>query len=200
MVSVDDLVRRSKEGTVRPDELAEVAAILAADAGGESTYSLLYVLARSSATRYEDLVVSFLNYRKDTMVARLALQTLTSFWGYADRYTAELERFLDGVAWDAMGEVRQIAISASGRYLAIAEHCGLFGRLIAMAEREPVTATGGDDDEDDAVYDSEVERRVVLEALADALGEPARTAVKDPDGLRDRARRRYATACGPGHR
>lgn len=60
-----DLIRRSKEGAVPAPELRKVADILAAGPGGNHTYQLLYVLARSGAREYRDLVAGFLGYRDD---------------------------------------------------------------------------------------------------------------------------------------
>jgi hypothetical protein len=51
-----DLIQRSKDGAVSNAKLREVAYILAANQGGRGTYELLYVLARSEARSYEDLV------------------------------------------------------------------------------------------------------------------------------------------------
>ena len=55
-----DLIRRSKQGAVSALELRKVADLLAAGPGGNDTYQLLYVLARSGAREYEDLVAGFL--------------------------------------------------------------------------------------------------------------------------------------------
>lgn len=174
-----DLVRRSKEGTVTPAELAEVAALLSAGAGGQDTYDLLYVIGRSGVTSHEPLVASFLDYQDDPMVARVALQTLTSFWNLTSRYTAELERFLDGVEWDDFGDVRGIAISATGAYLAGTEDCGLLARLLRLA---------GPDNP------GKVERKIAVEALAEALGDPLTGSI-DAGAVLERAQRRHAAAC-----
>jgi hypothetical protein len=179
-MKIGDLVRRSKEGAVTPAELAEVAALLAAGVGGEDTYQMLYVIARSGATSYEPLVASFLDHRDDPMVARLALQTLTSFWNLADRYAGELKRFLDGVDWDEDGDVRDVAISATGAYLATTEDCELLAELLRLGAAENT---------------DKVQRRIAVEALAEALGGAVGAPV-DTSSVRERARRRYEAACG----
>jgi hypothetical protein len=178
-MKVKDLVNRSKEGTVTPVELAEVAALLSAGVGGENTYQLLYVLGRSGATSYEPLVASFLDHRDNPMVARLALQTLTSFWSLGDRYTADLERFLDGADWDEFGEVRGIAISATGGYLATNVNCGLLDRLLRLAA---------------PTHPESQERRIAVRALATALGDPLNAPV-DAGAVLERARQRYEAEC-----
>jgi len=97
-----DLIRRSKEGAVPALELRKVAGILAAGPGGNDTYQLLYVLVRSGAREYEDLVAGLLGYQDDPMVARLALQALRTVWGLAGRYDDTLARFLQGVDRDRL--------------------------------------------------------------------------------------------------
>lgn len=116
IVKLVDVVRRAKEGTVTEREIAAAARMLP-DERGPRAYAWLYVIARSSATQYEQLVASYLDHEEDPMPARLALQTLCTFWGFADRYVDQLERFPGDVEWDHFGDVRLIAISASGEYL-----------------------------------------------------------------------------------
>jgi hypothetical protein len=146
---------RAKDGNVSPGELGKVAGILAGDRGGPETYRLLYVLGRSRAYAYEELVARFLEYREDPMVARLALQILCSFWGRTDRYRDAVERFLDGVDWDYLRDVREIAISAAGSFLAGHRDCGLLARLLRLS---------------DPAHDHELERRFATEAIARAIG------------------------------
>lgn len=163
----DDLVTRAKEGRVASAEVAEVVKILTARRGGADTYDLLYVIGRSGVVSEEALVAGFLEYREDPMVARLALQTLCTFWGQTQRYLGEVERFLDGVEWDVMGDVREVAISAAGDHLGEHRHCGLLTRLLALAD--PASA-------------SAVERRIAVEALAHAVGEPLVSAINADKG------------------
>lgn len=174
-MKIGDLVQRSKENAVTPAELADVAALLAAGSGGEDTYQLLYVIARSGATQYEPLVASFLEHRDDPMIARLALQTLTRFWNLTDRYAADLKRFLSGVDWDEDEDIRGIAISASGDYLADTEDRELLAELLRL---------GAPDNPD------KLQRRFATEALAAALGAPLGAPV-DHDAVREQAQRRY---------
>jgi hypothetical protein len=94
-----------------------VASLLARDAPRSDLYRLLYVLARSKATQYEPLVAGFLGHREDPDVARLALQTLCTFWGLTERYKGQVHAFLEGVEWDYFGDVRQVAMAAAGEYL-----------------------------------------------------------------------------------
>jgi hypothetical protein len=156
-LNLDDLVRRSKEGTVTSKEIDRVVKILSADEGGDGTYRLLYVIGRSVALSHEKLVASFLEYRKEPFVARLALQILCSFWDLTDRYVDQVERFLKGVEWDDEGDVRQIAITSAGEFLRDRRHCELLKTLLVLGSPENENA---------------LERRIAVEAIARALGEP----------------------------
>ncbi|GGP49433.1 hypothetical protein [Saccharothrix coeruleofusca] len=133
------------------------------DERGQRAYDWLYVIARASATQYEQLVASYLDHEEDPMLARLALQTLCTFWGFADRYTDQLERFLGEVEWDHLGDVRLIAISASGEYLRENVHSGLLRRLLELADHNG---------------DSTMQPRFALEAVARALDDPTLAEVK----------------------
>lgn len=154
-MDLDELVDRAKQGLVRRSELAEVAAQLRYTEDETRAYRLLYVLARSTATEHEELVASFLS-AGDPELARLALQTLCTFWGRTESYVDFVRAFLAGVSWDS-GDVRQIAISVAGEHLRTHTDTGMLARLLELAYQE---------------NHDEVERRVALEALATALGDP----------------------------
>ncbi|KJK49699.1 hypothetical protein UK23_13225 [Lentzea aerocolonigenes] len=109
---MEQLVLRAKEGTLSAAEVDAVAARLTSEPLDEDTYSLLYVIARTRATRHRRIVESFLDCSEDPMLARLAVQTLCTFWGEADRYRDVLDRFIAGVEWDEDGDVRDVALSA----------------------------------------------------------------------------------------
>ncbi|MBM7496986.1 hypothetical protein [Oerskovia paurometabola] len=53
----------------------------------------------------------------DPMLSRLALQILGDYWGLSSDLLPELRRFLTGVDWDVEGDVRDVAISITGRHL-----------------------------------------------------------------------------------
>jgi hypothetical protein len=157
MPELPDLVRRSKEGAVLDREIDRVAEILAADEGGSDTYQLLYVIARSDVRAHEELVARFLDYREDPMVARLALQTLCTFWGLAGRYREQIERFIKGVDWDIIGDVRQVAMTAAGKFLREYRNHALLQELLRLT---------------DPANTDKLERRIAIEAIAYALGDP----------------------------
>jgi hypothetical protein len=153
---LDELVGRAKQGLVRKQEIADVARELAATEDESRAYDLLYVIGRSSATEHEELVAGFLR-AGDPELAKLALQTLCTFWGLTESYLDSVRTFLDGVSWDPSGDVRLIASSAAGEYLRDHADTGLLARLVELAQ------PGNDDP---------VQRRTALEALARALGDP----------------------------
>lgn len=185
--NLDDLVYRAKEGRVTKAEVAEVARLLPVTKDGERAYKLLYVIARTSATEYERLVASYLDYEQNPMLARLALQTLCRFWNFTDRYVDQLERFLGDVEWDFMGDVRLIAISASGEYLRDNVHCGLLRRLLEISEQS----------------DSTAQLMNAIESIARALGDPMQEVLSAGGvgwegwsaAVRERGRARLAAEC-----
>jgi len=155
-MDLEDLVDRAKQGLVRPSEITEVAAALTSlPDDSEDGYSLLYVLGRSEATQYEELVAGFLR-SGDPNLARLALQILCMFWDLTESYVDDLRAFLDGVEWDDDGWVQQIAVSAAGQYLRTHTDTAMLARLLELAEPD----------------NDVLERRWALEALAVALGDP----------------------------
>ncbi|TDD58167.1 hypothetical protein E1263_20265 [Kribbella antibiotica] len=154
---VQQLVARAKDGSLSTADVDEVVQRLKSEAPGESTYRLLYVVGRTGATRHESLVASFLDCQEDPMLARLALQTLCTFWGKSDQYLSDLRRFVAGVDWDTDGDVQQVALSAAGEYLRHNRDRTLFQSVFNACTK----ALGG-----------EVDQRVALAALARALGTP----------------------------
>ncbi|MFT7840719.1 hypothetical protein Q5530_31655 [Saccharothrix sp. BKS2] len=169
-IDLDELVERAKEGTVGKQEIAEVVRELASTEDESRAYRLLYVVGRSSATEHEDLVAGFLR-GDDAELAKLALQTLCTFWGLTESYLDFVRAFLDGVSWDYSGDVQLIAASAAGEHLRDHTDTGLLARLVELAYPE---------------NDNPVLRRVALEALARGLGDPDRETLRaggeDRDG------------------
>ena len=186
---VDDLVARAKEGLVTKAEISEVARLLEDRVDDEHAYRLLYVIGRSRATEHEELVAGFLDEEEQPSVAALALQVLCSFWNLTDRYAEQVRCFVEGVDWDFLGEVRLIAISAAGEYLAVRPHCPILRGLLALCVA---------DDE------SQTERRVALEAVARALGDPVGETLRAGGARREawaqdvlaRGQARLALECG----
>lgn len=124
------------------------------------TYRCLYIIVRSEAREYEDLVAEFLDFDEDPQVAALALSGLCTHWQLGVRYRDYIQRYLRGVSWDIFDEVRMAAISASGEYLRSRRDCSMLRNLLANTE----------------AGDSDI-ARFAVEAVARALGEPHKRAV-----------------------
>jgi hypothetical protein len=124
-----------KWGAPRPGVVEQVARELAAqDYGPSEQYTALHIVARTCDPRFEGLVASFLESPDNPMLSRLALQALCLWLEKTDSYIADVERFVDGVAWD-FGDVRSMALEVAGSYLQ-AHRSGLLFRLIGIAESE----------------------------------------------------------------
>lgn len=168
-LDVPNLVSRAKAGTITDRELSTVADRLA-DNPESDVYELLYVLTRSGVRSYEGIVARFLDYRSDPMVARLALQSLCTFWGLTERYIDTVREFLRGVDWDVFGEVRQVAITAAGEFLSEHRRDDLLRELLRLSGVE---------------NSDTIERRIAVEALARSLGEPLAETINADKGSID---------------
>ena len=124
------------------------------------------------------------------MVARVALQILCRFWDLTDKYRDIVARFLKGVNWDYDGDVRQIAITATGEFLAANRDCILLDQLLRLS---------------DPANDWESERRIAIEAIARAVGLSLKEAL-NPDlssatrdewsnSIRARGQKRFTSEC-----
>ncbi|WP_152990577.1 hypothetical protein [Sphaerimonospora mesophila] len=185
--NLNDLVMRAKEGRVARSEIRIIADFLERNPQSPDAYKLLYVISRMGDRSYENLIAKFLSYSADPDLARLSLQTLCVFWRLSDRYLSEIERFLEGVDWDWMGGVRQIAITAAGEHLRDNVNCKFLAVLLRISSRD---------------HSSELETRIAVEALARALGgleNPLPSEGEDWEkwaaGIVDRAKRRFEKEC-----
>lgn len=117
-MNYDELLQRAKWGAgLTREELNHVASQLTSQSPKANRYTLLHILGAGGDEQYRQLIESFLNYKDDTMLAKLALQILCGFWGDTDRYRDYVLKFLKGVEWDDDDDCRLIAISAAGEYL-----------------------------------------------------------------------------------
>src|SRR4051794_1894343 len=102
----DELLAKSKVGTLSKQEANAIAAELAADPRAPRAYTLLHALGYSGHREARSLVEQFLSYSTNPMLARLALQTVCRYWGEARRYRVALLNALRGFDWDEDDEVR----------------------------------------------------------------------------------------------
>ena len=107
-MNTKELVEKATNGTITKSEIKEAHEALVEKTGDE--YDLLLVLGRSEAKQYKELVEKYLKATHDPMLARLSLQVLCRYWGLADEYQDELERFIAWEDWDEEEDVRLMAI------------------------------------------------------------------------------------------
>jgi hypothetical protein len=115
-MNMQELISKATHGQLTQHELAAVVTSL--DDDTEDTYTALLVIGRAGATQYRPVVERYLHSPNDPMLARLAVQILCSYWGLAVEYRDALERFVRKVTWDDEEDVRLMAISCMGYYLA----------------------------------------------------------------------------------
>lgn len=182
------LREEAEEGTIKPEDLRQVAQRLSRADVEEDRYTMLQIVGEAGDKQYRALVERFLESPDDPMLARLALEILAHYWGEADRYLDHIRRFLRGVDWDDEDDVRQMALFQAGDYLAKNSDRELLELIIAsVVDRSQ----------------NDVMRRAAYLALGRALGLewnalPSASRVFEIDAelqstdLLDRARRRLA--------
>ncbi len=138
MTDFEELLTRAKWSTLTTVEVDTVATALAAEPPRTDRYFLIYTLGKAKATQYRALVERFLESPEDPMLARIALQTLTDFWGMADAYQDQLLRFIQGVSWDDEEDVRPIAISNAGWFLHDHSSARLLRALLQLFDNRSV--------------------------------------------------------------
>lgn len=153
------LLERAKQGKLSRQEIDEVAAELQKENPSVDSYTLLHILGRSGATSYSWLIEKFLNQEDDPFLARLALQSLCTYWGMTISYLDVVARFVDGVSWDSSSDCQRAALSIAGEYLRNNTDKNLLQKLLEILE---------DEDEDRLV------REVAFSAIARAMGKAYR--------------------------
>lgn len=167
-----DLLERAKWGSVPASTVAELANALKQGAVPvDQRYSVLHIVARAGGPQYETLISKFLDSESDPMLARLALQALCDWLELTERYRDRLVEFSQWVPWDHSDDVRQMAVSLAGKYLAGVDDQELLEILVATAENPAEMA---------------ITRDEAIRALARSLGEtpdthPPATQIQDPD-------------------
>jgi hypothetical protein len=129
-MNTNELIRKASNGTITPQEVANVANALESGTGDE--YRCLLILGRANAVRYRQLVERYLDRRDDPMLARLSLQVLCRYWGLASDYSEVLQKFIQKVDWDSEDDVRIMAISCCESIVAQKEHVDLLRLLYTI--------------------------------------------------------------------
>ena len=102
------LIEKATKGTITKAEIKKVYDALVGQTGDE--YDLLFVLGKSEAIEYKEVVERYLKTTHDPMLVKLSLQVLCRYWGLADEYQYELEKFIAWEDWDKEEDVRLMAI------------------------------------------------------------------------------------------
>lgn len=118
MTEFGEMLGRAKSGTLSARELdVAVQAISECRTSQGDLYTALHVVGLAGSPAQAEVVRKYLRMPADPMLSRLALQILGDYWGLSSDLLPELRRFLTGVDWDVEGDVRDVAISITGRHL-----------------------------------------------------------------------------------
>ncbi|MFF5971386.1 hypothetical protein ACFY7C_07630 [Streptomyces sp. NPDC012769] len=183
------MLSKAKSGALSTRELdVAVEAITRGRANQGDLYTALHVVGLAGSPAQAPAVRQYLRNPSDPMLSRLALQVLGDYWGMSSELLPELRSFLAGVDWDADGDVRDIAISITGRHLRKARGPADLAQILMNIA------------DDDSEFD--LAREAALRALATGLGdsllETSSPAVRVHIGSAQavnvlaRARKRYA--------
>src|SRR5579872_3646112 len=114
--SLEDLVEEARWGKLTQNELDYVVQRIksidpdtASNDEGWDLVSLIYILGRSGADQYRQLVEKFLHFRSNEMVCAKALQTLFDYWQFTEEYLDDVKLYIRGVEWDWTDDVRTMA-------------------------------------------------------------------------------------------
>lgn len=118
--SIGNLFERAKWGPpLDNDEIDWVARQLIDGSihTGDGIEDALYILGRSSAKRYRDLVEKYLQYKQDPYIAGQAVWVLTHHWEDYGRYLDYAHEAVSGFPWDSTNEVRRKVVATYSEYL-----------------------------------------------------------------------------------
>jgi hypothetical protein len=117
-MNTDALLKKAASGKLTEGECQDVVSALRGKLEcSNDRYDLLLIIGKAGATKYEDLVATYLKYRSDPLLVRLALQILCDYWGLSAKYIVSLREFCKKAEWDVEDDVRLAAISSAGEFL-----------------------------------------------------------------------------------
>ncbi len=132
MISFNDLLRKAKFGPLEDTEKQVVLNELSKSNPDADRYTLIHIIGQTRDRSLARFVEPFLDCKSDPMVARIALQTLCSFFDLTQHYLSYVHKFLDGADWDEGDYVKQIAITITGRYLKVNHDENLAKKLLKI--------------------------------------------------------------------
>lgn len=118
-MNLDYLLDKAKWSKLSDKELNDVVLRIKnhQNEDADSLYTLLHILGKAGAIQHRVLLEQFLNYPKDPMISKIALQSLCDYWGLYRYYLEQIKAFIRGVEWDDGEQVKIIALSAAGTYI-----------------------------------------------------------------------------------
>jgi len=138
-----DLASASRELHGKPTHRVGSASVQSSAASRESDakprrdpFLLLEIVGEAGGKELAKSVEPFLDWPDDPMVAMLALEILTTYWGLSDQYRDTIIKLMKGVKWDVENDVREVAITAAGEALRQQRDRELLQHLIDIARDE----------------------------------------------------------------
>lgn len=126
----NELIAKATAGKLSSRELEQVVKSL--QAKNRDPYGALLIIGRAGAKQHRSLVERYLQASYDPMLARLAVLILCRYWGLTADYLTVLEQFIRKVEWDEEDDVRLMAISCIGTFLARKKERSLLALLLQI--------------------------------------------------------------------
>src|SRR5438045_2938047 len=118
MINADELLEKTRANRLTQEEFDIVVKMVRDGPHDENLCLLIYVLRLAGAKDLKKIIEKFLYYPTNPYVSRVALKTLCEGWKLTGDYLEEVKRFIVGEEWDVRDEIRLLAISIAGEYLA----------------------------------------------------------------------------------
>lgn len=136
----DDFLSAAKRGDLQDSDAKRVAAELTSPVTQHDRYTLIHILGKAGRREYRAIIEGYLESPEDPMLAKIALETLCSYWNEAVSYRSQVLRFCRGVHWDTEDDVKLIAISAAGEILRENQDEVLLTQLLHLCSPEQSNA------------------------------------------------------------
>lgn len=138
MVDFRTLMRKAKDATISDREVDAVAEVLRSREQSDQLYRQVYILGRSFARRYENLIADYLVYPDEPEVSAIALSVLCAHWKLGRKYRGYLLAGMSGLSWDVDDDIRVHALSSAGAYLRENSDREVLAELVGIAETDGV--------------------------------------------------------------
>jgi hypothetical protein len=102
----------------------------------EDNYKLIEIIGKSHDHSFREKLESLIHCQADSYLAALAVRILCQDWQFGDQYVEILERFIGGVSWDELDDLRLAAISAAGDVLHARQNAELLRTLLTVHDSQ----------------------------------------------------------------